>query len=125
MQASALLMGVLGLAATFLPQEIARYAAATDSAAAVVGVQVAGALYVGFALLNWMAKGNLIGGIYSRPVAAGNLAHFTIAALALAKAAFSGTHAPAIVAGAAVYALFAVLFARVMFRPPPATTSGG
>lgn len=125
MRASALVMAVLGLAATFLPQEIVRYAGGTASAAAVVGVQVAGALYVGFALLNWMAQGNLIGGIYSRPVAVGNLAHFTIAALALAKAAASGAHAPAIVIAAAVYALFAALFARVVFRPPPVPQPSG
>jgi hypothetical protein len=26
----------------------------------------ASALYVGFAMVNWMAKGNLLGGIYNR-----------------------------------------------------------
>lgn len=125
MQASALVMGALGLAATFLPQEIVRSAGGTASTEAVVGVQVAGALYAGFALLNWMAQGSLIGGIYSRPVAVGNLAHFTIAALALLKAAASGAHPPALVTGAVVYALFAVLFARVVLRPPPLAKPSG
>ncbi|MFO1395446.1 MAG: hypothetical protein U1F48_00130 [Burkholderiales bacterium] len=124
MQASALLMAALGLAATFLPQEIMRYAAGPDSGLAVVMLQVMGALYVGFALLNWMARGNLIGGIYSRPVAVGNLAHFLVAALALGKAVLAGHHAPALVAAAIVYAAFAALFARVVLRPPPAATPG-
>jgi len=121
MRDSALFMGVAGLAATFLPQELLRYAGATASGLPVLGVQVLGAVYVGFALQNWMAQGNLIGGIYSRPVAVGNLAHFTIAALALVKALLSGFLAPAVVAGAIVYVTFAALFARVAFSPPPLT----
>lgn len=118
MRASALFMAALGLAATFLPQEIVVYASGTASGTAVLAVQVLGALYVGFALLNWMAQGNLIGGIYSRPVAVGNLAHFLIAALALAKGWVSGLHAPEVATSAVIYAVFAVLFARVVFRPP-------
>ena len=123
MQASALLMAALGLPATFLPQEILRSAAAPDSGLAVVAVQVTGALYVGFALLNWMARGNLIGGIYSRPVAVGNLAHFLVAALALGKAVLAGNHASALMAAPNAYAVFPALFARVVFRPPPTVTA--
>lgn len=120
MRASAVFMGLLGLAATFLPQEIVQYAGGAPGALGVLAVQVAGALYIGFALLDWMAQGNLIGGIYSRPVAVGNFAHFMVAALALLKGVASGNHAPAVVGGALAYAVFAALFARVAFRPPPA-----
>lgn len=118
MRASALLMGVLGLAATFLPQEIVQYASGAASPLAALAVQVMGALYIGFALLNWMAQGHLIGGIYSRPVAVGNFCHFLIAALALLKGLAAGQHAPAVVVGAVVYAAFAALFARVVWWPP-------
>jgi hypothetical protein len=122
MRASAVFLGVLGASATFLPQEILARAGTTTPGFSVVLVQMAGAAYLGLAMLNWMAQGNVIGGIYSRPVAICNLAHFTIAALALLKAAFAGQRAPEVLAGGAAYAVFAVLFAVVAFGGAPRTT---
>lgn len=118
MKASAILMTLLGLAATFMPQEIVASTGGATSGIAVLIVQVTGALYVGFAMLNWMAKGLLIGGIYGRPLSAANLSHFAIAALALGKAVASGQHHPVMIAGSAVYAIFAALFALVFLGHP-------
>lgn len=112
------MLAIVGLSATFLPQEILARAGASPIGSGVVLVQVGGALYVGFAILNWMAQGNLIGGIYSRPVAIGNLAHFTIGGLALLKSVIAGQRAVEIIVAAAVYAVFAVAFALVAFRHP-------
>src|SRR5688572_2481190 len=61
MTASAFVMGALGLSATFLPQEIAAWLGA--SATLPLLIQVLGALYFAFAMLNWTAKDGLIGGI--------------------------------------------------------------
>ena len=36
-------------------------------------------------MINWTAKANLIGGIYGRPIAIGNLTHFFIGSMALMK----------------------------------------
>jgi len=118
MAASALFMAMLGLAASFLPQEILARAGARPDGFAVLAVQVAGALYLGFAMLNWMAKANLVGGIYSRPVAVGNLVHFAVVAAALLKALLAGQTAPGIVAGAVAYSAFAVSFGVVLFTHP-------
>jgi hypothetical protein len=85
MRASAVMLGALGAGATFLPREVLVHAGTAPMGFSVVLVQLAGALYLGFAMLNWMAQGSIIGGIYSRPVAIGNLAHFTIGALGLIK----------------------------------------
>ena len=118
MTSSAAMMAVLGLAMSFVPDELLRYAGAQPHALTAVLVQVCGALYLGFAMMNWMAKDNLIGGIYSRPVAMGNFMHFVVAGLALVKTAFI---APALVplwVAAAVYALFALSFGRVVFWHP-------
>ena len=57
-------------------------------------VQLAGALYVGFAMVNWMAKGNLLGGIYNRAVAMGNFADFGIGAIVLVKGLIAGQLRP-------------------------------
>ncbi|HUR83649.1 MAG TPA: hypothetical protein VM733_23040 [Thermoanaerobaculia bacterium] len=111
MAASAVVMVLAGLACTFAPQELLAHIGA--SAFPPVAVQVAGALYLGFAMINWMAKDSLIGGIYNRPVAVGNLLHFASAAIALLKA-------QAWIA-AVVYAIFAIAFAKIVFTSPPAS----
>ncbi len=85
MAISATFMAVLGLSATFLPQEALAYAGYPAKGLAVVFVQVTGALFLGFAFLNWMARGTLIGGIYSRPVAMGNFMHFAMVTIVLVE----------------------------------------
>ena len=118
MRASSIFMGALGVSAIFAPQEIVAYAGGQSSVVSNLVIQIAGALYFGFALMNWMAQANLIGGIYSRPVAMGNFAHFLAAALALLKAVLAGEHSTAVIVSAAAYTAFAVLFAFVLFGNP-------
>lgn len=113
MAASAVFMAILGLAATFAPQEIARVTGALPLA-----IQLLGALYLGFAMQNWMAKDSLIGGIYNRPIAIGNLTHFTVAALALVKVALRFPPDRIVLGLAIAYAICAIAFAMVMFRSP-------
>lgn len=128
MSVTALVLGLLGLAASFLPHEILRGIGIAPAVPLVVGVQVLGALYLGFAILDWMARDNLIGGVYSRPVAVGNLLHFTAAGLALLKALAAGAGSMALWPLALVYTVLAVAFGVVLFRHPvrvPAATNGG
>jgi hypothetical protein len=56
MRASAIFLGALGISASFLPQEILVRAGAAPAGFSVLVVQIAGALYLGFAILNWMAQ---------------------------------------------------------------------
>jgi hypothetical protein len=117
MTLSAILMAVLGICASFLPQEILSYSGADPRDLGVLLVQVIGALYLGFAMLNWMARGNLIGGVYSRPVAMGNFLHFAVVAVTLLKALL-GASAEILLVGAVVYSVFAVWFGLVVFTHP-------
>jgi hypothetical protein len=119
MRASAIVLAVLGASATFLPREILVHAGTSPVGFSSVLVQMTGALYLGFAMLNWMAQGSVMGGIYGRPIAIGNLAHFTIGALALLKLILA--EKPTVKTGivAAVYTGFAVLFAIVAFGRAP------
>jgi hypothetical protein len=80
-------------------------------------LQISGALYFGFAILNWTAKENLIGGIYSKPVAVGNFAHFLIGGLALAKLVFKDMSLTYLLP-AIIYSIFAILFGYVFFMNP-------
>ena len=82
-------------------------------------MNILSALYLGFGILNWMAKGTLIGGIYNKPIAIGNLMHFGVGAIALIKVISSiQTHTGIIIVLTAIYLIFAILFAYV-FRTSP------
>jgi len=76
MIASSLFLLIFGLALTFIPEEITEYLNAGTNQTSVLLLQILGSLYLGFGMLNWMTKNNLIGGIYSRPLVIGNLAIF-------------------------------------------------
>lgn len=118
MMTSAFAMGIGGIALQFFPHEILRQLGADSGAINALFAQLVGACLLGFAMMNWMAKAVLIGGIYARPLALGNLTHFTIAALALIKYAFAASAAPLVWAFALVYAVFAALFAYVFLTHP-------
>ncbi len=117
MTASALTMGVAGIVLSFLPQEILSLLNPTGAGLNVFVLQILGALYFGFAMVNWTAKANLIGGIYARPIAIGNLTHFIIGALALLKGYFS-SHDKTVLIAALIYTVFAGAFGFVFFTHP-------
>ncbi|WP_303310481.1 hypothetical protein [Hymenobacter sp. BT730] len=119
MTLSAAVLALAGLSLTFMPDEIARLCGISPAPAFTLLLQLLGALYFAFAMLNWMAKGSRIGGIYNRPIALANFAHFFIVALAFLKAVINTPQLPTalwLVAG--VYGLFAVLFGLILFRHP-------
>jgi hypothetical protein len=113
LSASALVMGITGLLLTFLPQEVASAFGWAQGSSIVL--QVLGALYFSFSMVNWMSRVNLIGGIYNRPVAVGNATHFFIAALALLK--FS-PKSSMIVGVAIIYSFFTIAFGYILFTHP-------
>ena len=113
--ASALVMGAAGLAGTFMPHELLAAAHIASAGNLPLLVQLLAALLFAFAMSNWTARGSAIGGIYNRPLAIGNLTHFTIGALALAKAALAGHHDVIVIVAATVYVIFAIGFAAIFF----------
>ena len=118
LSASAIIMGVAGIAMSFAPDEILSGVGVTDVVPAErLLVQLAGAIYFGFAMINWTAKANLIGGIYSRPVAIGNFAHFVVGALALSKGYFDAKNNAVLIVTIS-YVIFAILFGMVLFTHP-------
>ena len=117
MRASALVQGALGVAATFLPDELLAAMGAPAMPALSVALQLLGATCLGLAMLDWMVQGNLMGGIYGRPVVVCNLTHFTVGGLALLKRAAS-TRDAATIGLAASYAILAIGFGYVMRTHP-------
>ena len=76
----------------------------------MVIAQLAGVLYLGFAALNWMARGNIIGGIYSRPVTIGNVLHFVSGTAVILKALSRERPRPA------TFWILAVIYVRIRRR---------
>lgn len=113
---SALFLGVLGICLSFLPQEIAEFLKLPTES--YLFLQLTGALYFGFAMVNWMVKGSTIGGIYNRPIAIGNFSHFIIGALALIKFASGHLDDILVLILTAIYAVFAIIFSLIVFTHP-------
>ena len=119
MTLSALSMFVLGIIALFLPKEILIYFGMTVVNLAVLLIQITGALYLAFAMLNWMSRGGVMGGIYGRPVTMANFLHFAVVAVTLFKALLGGTMLPREVwALCGFYFVFALWFGLVVFTHP-------
>lgn len=120
MSASAIFMGLIGIALTFTAEELMTAAGQKPNELSILTLQFTGALYFGFAITNWMAKGVLIGGIYARPLSIGNFSHFFIAGLALVKfLSNNGSTSPIFMYGlAVVYIVFATSFGYVFVTHP-------
>jgi len=119
MTSRALFCGIIGILLSFLPNEIAEYLSVEPTIITILFLQILGALYLGFGILNWMAKGTLIGGIYNRPIAFGNLMHFVVGAITLVKVISNiQTHTEIIIFLTVFYVIFALLFAYVFKTNP-------
>ena len=121
MSFTAVTLGMLGVAATFGPDVLLARMGEPITPMLLVIVQLIGALYLGFAMLDWMARDNLIGGIYSRPVAIGNLVHFLVAGLAMIKAIAITPALRMLWPIAAIYAALGICFGIILFRHPVRT----
>lgn len=119
MTLSAVSCGVAGILFTFMPDTILSQLNIGSNVAALLLMQILGALYFAFGMLNWSAKGGLIGGIYNRPIAVANFTHFVIAGLALVKGLFSNPNSSYIIwIVGLIYTVFAVCFGMILFRHP-------
>ena len=117
MMLSAVFLAMLGLLTSYWPEKVLETHGTVPDNATLLLIQMMGALYLGFAILNWTARGVIIGGIYARPLALGNFLHFAMVGVMLAKAAL--THGVIQLAtSAAVFSAFAIWFGIAIFRSP-------
>lgn len=107
--AAAVLLAVAGATLLFAPETGGRL-----SAPGLPIAQLFGAALLGFAAMNWVARGSTLGGIYGRAVVAGNYTHFAIGALVLLGRA-SAARGPAFWAATACYVAGAILFTWLQF----------
>ena len=114
-----MLLAACGLALTFFPDEFAENLGLPDRASVMLLIQVIGAMYFGFAMLNWMSRRSLIGGIYNRPIAIANMTHFLMVGIALTKLMLGRAALPrAFWVVTVVYVVYALIFGWLLFRTP-------
>ena len=117
MIASSAFLAIVGLAATFAPDEVLHGLNAPSAPPLPVLVSLLGALYFGFALTNWTAKGIVIGGIYARALSIGNFFHFMVGALTLAKYVSKHGFGGPLLFVLVCYVVFALGFGALVFGP--------
>ena len=119
MTTSALFMGVIGALLSFSPNEVANFLNIEPNSITTLFFMLLSSLYLGFGMLNWMAKGTQIGGIYNKPIAIGNLMHFGVGAIGLVKVASKiKTNSEIVISLTVVYLIFAVLFFYIFRKNP-------
>ena len=119
MTSSAVILWAAGIILSFVPDLVLTYFSIDISPISLLFIQIIGALYFGFGMLNWMSKGGLIGGIYNRPIAVANLSHFMIAGFTLIKSLSSHPDSPPVLWGIGIiYCIFGVSFGIILFRHP-------
>ena len=119
MTLSAMILALIGISLIFLPNEILDYLELSVSETLQLLMQIIGSFYFALAILNWMSKGSIIGGIYNRPIAMANLAHFVIAGLALIKGILANPSLSYVIWSIAIiYSIFAIFFGIVAFKHP-------
>ena len=116
MTSSALILGLAGVFALFAPDTLLYTQGSAPTGTMSVLVQLMGALYFSFALMNWTAKDSLIGGIYARPVSLANFGHFFAGALLLLKYQLSNELNLSILAALIVYSIYMACFYWLVFR---------
>jgi hypothetical protein len=108
MTATAVCMAASGIALLFASDDLVR--SRSDPRIP----QLLGGALLGFAAINWTARGSTLGGIYGRAVVVGNQTHLTIGALLLMGRGFESV-SPAWWAVAALYVLGAGYFTYLTF----------
>ena len=117
--ASVVFLGSIGVGFTFFPKEILNYLQIDSLEITFLMAQILGALFLGFAMMNWMAKGSIIGGIYNKPLVIGNFMHFLLGAITLLKLVFKVEDLQTVIIPLTIgYSLFALGFAYVFLTNP-------
>ena len=116
MTSSSLILAMAGILTLFAPDVLLSALGVAVTAQLAVLVQLLGALYFSFALMNWTAKDSAIGGIYARPVSLANFSHFFSGTLLLVKYLFSNEFNLPILLISILYASFALVFYWLVFR---------
>jgi hypothetical protein len=115
----------VSLAFLFAGEELLRSAGAAATPVERALLQLLGAALFALAMLDWLNRYSLLGGIYGRPLVVANLSHAAIGALMLVHLVRElGASAP-LLAALAFYGVLALLFGATLLRSPRAAGAPG
>lgn len=80
--------------------------------------QMLGAAWLGVAVLNWLQRDAVLGGIYGRPVVLANLALYFVSALSLLRALPGAGRPPALWLALVPSAVLAAVYGALLLRGP-------
>jgi hypothetical protein len=126
MMTSACVLFGHGIALLFAPELILRMFNVPQSSEGPVAGQLFGAALIGLGLMNWTARGMVLGGIYGRALMFGNFAHSFIGLIVGLRARLGGFGNEYFWIEVALYLAFACAFGILLFRGPiPQPAEGG
>ena len=105
---AAVCLAIVGVALLFAGPEVT--AAVFDTPVAEPFPSLLGAAMIAFASMNWIARHNLLGGIYGRAVVVSNQTHLTIGTIVLVKHGLAHGGSAGLWVLTALYLAGAVLF---------------
>ena len=117
-RASAALLFAGGLGLLFAPDAILPRLIPGYPTSGLWFGQLLGAAWLALAVLNWLSRASLLGGIYGRPVVGPNAAFYFIATMVLIKAASAQTMPAWIWIVMFPVVLMAGVYAWLLFRGP-------
>lgn len=116
LQASAFLLGALGIALLFAPVETSAAFGWRGTSPAAASLAAAGVMAIG--ILNWMGRGAVYGAIFGRPIVLANVTLSMCGGLALLKLQLAGG-APLGWIPVVILLLNGALFARLLLGGVP------
>jgi len=119
MHISAFTNGVTGIVISFLPRETGKLVnTSSQSGADLLLIKIIGAALFGYGVMNFLARNNVIGGIYGKPMVMGNMIFHLIVGGQLLKFVAGGSATIPLMAAGIIYTLLAAGFLRMNFTSP-------
>lgn len=115
---SGVLLGTLGMAALFVPDDVGALFRQAGEAASPLVIQLLGTALFSLGFLNWFSRTATIGGIFGRPLLLTNWAFYFTCTATLFRHALARGNARTEWLFVAIGAALAIWFTRYLFFPP-------
>lgn len=117
---TAIVNGALGLLISFFPEETLQTLAVETNGMSLLLMKILGAMFLGFAAINYFSKDSMIGGIFNRPLLIGNLLYHGVVAGQLTKYVLRHGMENQIIALTFIFYVILFLgFVKIFVSPPP------
>jgi hypothetical protein len=113
-----------GIVLLFAPELLFKIFDLSSSLSGSATAQLFAAALIGMGVMNWTARGIVLGGIYGRALVFGNFAFFFIGLFVAIRARLDGFGNQYFWIEVVLYIAFAIAFGLMLFRGPAPQTTG-